>query len=91
MADDAGEAEKIPDDIRAMSFEQALADLEAIVARLEGGDVDLEESIETYTRGTLLKRHCEAKLRAAQEKIDRIVIGPDGAAAGSEPADIDGR
>ncbi len=91
MADDAGEAEKFPDDIRAMSFEQALAELETIVARLEGGDVDLEESIETYTRGTLLKRHCESKLRAAQEKIDRIVVGPDDTAAGLEPTDIEGR
>ncbi len=90
MADDADEAEKIPDDIQAMSFEQALAELETIVGRLEGGDVDLEESIETYTRGTLLKRHCESKLRSAQEKIDRIVVGPDDAAAGLEPADIEG-
>ena len=91
MADHAREAEKIPDDIRAMSFEQALAELETIVAALEGGDVELEESIATYTRGTLLKRHCESKLRAAQEKIDRIVVGPDDTAAGLEPADIEGR
>ncbi len=90
MADDAGGVEKIPGDIRKMSFEQALAELEQIVARLEGGDVDLEDSIATYTRGTLLKRHCEAKLQAAQEKIDKIVVGPDGQAAATEPAEIDG-
>ena len=89
MADDAGDKQKIPGDIRKMSFEQALTELEQIVARLEGGDVDLEDSIETYTRGTLLKRHCEAKLRAAQEKIDKIVVGPDGQAAATEPAEID--
>ena len=91
MTDAAGEAEKISDDILAMSFEQALAELETIVAQLEGGDVELEQSIATYSRGTLLKRHCESKLRAAQEKIDRIVIGPDDTAAGLESADIEGR
>ncbi len=68
----------IPKDIVALSFEQALAELEAIVARLEGGQVDLEESIGIYERGALLKAHCEAKLQAAQTKVDRIVVGADG-------------
>ncbi|MDA0369111.1 MAG: exodeoxyribonuclease VII small subunit, partial [Proteobacteria bacterium] len=70
--------EKIPGDIVKLSFEEALAALEEIVSRLEGGAVSLEESIDIYTRGTHLRRHCEEKLRLAQERIDKIVPGPDG-------------
>lgn len=73
--------ETIPADIAAMSFEAALKALDEIVARLESGRVDLEESIALYGRGALLKRHCEAKLKAAEEKIEKIVIGADGQAA----------
>ena len=72
---------QIPADITNMTFEQALESLEQIVDRLESGDVSLEESIETYTRGTQLKRHCEAKLQAARERVERIELRPDGAIA----------
>ena len=78
--DDKG-AEAIPADIAAMSFEAALKALDEIVAKLESGRVDLEESIALYGRGALLKRHCESKLKAAEEKIEKIVIGPDGQAS----------
>jgi exodeoxyribonuclease VII small subunit len=67
-------------DVTAMSFEDALAELEQIVRRLEAGQVKLDEAIECYERGALLKRHCEQKLNEAQQRVDRIVIGPDGAA-----------
>lgn len=77
----------IPADIVELNFERALAELEEIVRRLEAGDVSLEESIEIYTRGALLKRHCEAKLRAAEEKIEKVVLGPDGGMA-VEPVDL---
>lgn len=77
----------IPADIAGLSFEKALAELEEIVRRLEAGDVDLEDSIEIYTRGALLKRHCEARLRAAEEKIERVVLGPDDGMA-AEPVDL---
>ena len=77
----------VPAEITQLSFEEGLAELEDIVRRLEAGDVSLEESIEIYTRGALLKRHCEAKLRAAEEKIERIVLSPDGGVA-SEPVDL---
>ena len=77
----------IPADIAGLSFEKALAELEAIVQRLEAGDVSLEESIEIYSRGALLKRHCEARLRAAEEKIEKVVLGPDGGMA-AEPVDL---
>jgi len=65
-------------DIAALSFEQALAELEKIVAQLERGDVALEDSIRLYERGAALKAHCEAKLADAQLKVEQIVLGPDG-------------
>ena len=68
----------IPDEIRALSFEAALKALDEIVARLESGRVELEDSIALYARGALLRRHCEAKLRSAEEKIEKIVVGADG-------------
>ncbi len=65
-------------DIEKMSFEQALRELETIVRQLEGGEVELEKSIEIYERGAKLKSHCEARLKAAELKIEQIVQGPDG-------------
>ena len=67
-----------PADIAALSFEEALAELEKIVQRLEAGDVPLEDSIRIYERGAALKAHCESKLKAAQLKVEQIVVGPDG-------------
>jgi exodeoxyribonuclease VII small subunit len=78
----------LPDDIAVMSFEQALAELEDIIRRLEAGSVNLEESIEIYSRGTLLKTHCEAKLRNAQSRVEQIVVGPDGGTA-AQAVDFD--
>ncbi len=77
-------APALPADIAALSFEQALAELDRIVQQLEGGKVELEKSIEIYERGSLLRRHCEAKLRAAEERVEQIVSGPEGVA--SQPA-----
>jgi exodeoxyribonuclease VII small subunit len=77
----------IPDDIGAMSFEDALAELEQIVRRLEGGQVRLDDAIQSYERGALLKRHCENKLNEAQQRVDRIVIGADGSVS-TEPAKL---
>ena len=82
MADTSG----IPDDIRTMSFEQALEELKHIVGRLESGEGRLDEAIEAYERGACLKAHCEAKLREAQAKIERIGLGPDGSPR-TEPFD----
>ena len=78
----------VPPDIVAMSFEDALAELEQIVRRLEGGQVKLDEAIMSYERGAQLKRYCESKLNEAQQRVDRIVIGPDGAVS-AEPAKLD--
>lgn len=75
-------------DIAVMSFEEALVELEQIVRRLEGGQVKLDEAILSYERGAQLKQHCERKLNEAQQRVDRIVIGPDGAIS-AEPAELD--
>jgi exodeoxyribonuclease VII small subunit len=81
-----GMDEKTPD-IAAMSFEDALRALEDVVRRLEGGDVPLEESIGLYERGEQLRAHCQARLDAAQARIEKIVAGPDGKATGAVPFD----
>lgn len=65
-------------DIKALSFEQALQELEKIVRHLESGDIPLEESISSYERGVALKQHCEAKLKDAQMKIEKITLNQDG-------------
>jgi len=67
-----------PSEIAALSFEDALNELEQIVRRLETGNAKLDEAIGAYERGALLKRHCEAKLREAQSRVEKIVIGADG-------------
>ena len=77
-----------PADISAMSFEQALAELETIVGRLESGQAPLEESISLYERGAQLKAHCETRLEAARLKVEKIVMGPQGAPERTEPADF---
>ena len=79
---------QLPSDIVKMSFEEALAELEQIVRRLEGGAGKLDEAIHSYERGALLKRHCEAKLREAQARVDKVVIAADGSVR-TEPAALD--
>lgn len=79
---------QVPADIARLSFEEALQELEQIVKRLEGGTGKLDDAIQSYERGTLLKRHCEAKLREAQARVDKIVIAPDGSVT-TEPAALD--
>ena len=74
-------------DISAMSFEEALRSLEDVVRRLEGGEVPLDESIALYERGEALRSHCQARLDAAQERIEKIVAGPDGKPTGTVPFD----
>ncbi len=78
---------EIPADIAALSFEDALAELDKIVRQLEEGRGKLDDAIGAYERGALLKRHCDAKLREAQAKVERIVLNADGS-VGTTPADI---
>jgi exodeoxyribonuclease VII small subunit len=77
----------LPAEIAAMTFEQALAELEKIVQDLERGQLDLEAAITAYERGTHLKLHCEGKLREAQLRVDKISLAPDGRAR-AEPTDL---
>lgn len=69
--------------VSEMSFESAMAELDQVVGKLEHGDVALEDSIKLYERGAALKAHCETKLKEAEEKVEKITVGPDGMAAGT--------
>jgi exodeoxyribonuclease VII small subunit len=76
-------------DIKSLSFEKALAALEEIVAKLESGRVDLEESIKIYERGEALRKHCETKLAEAEARIEKITLGANGKPTGTAPLDVD--
>lgn len=76
-------------DVKSLSFEKALAELEAIVTRLERGDVPLEESIAAYERGEALKAHCNTLLSAAEARVEKIRLNADGKPTGAEPLDVD--
>jgi exodeoxyribonuclease VII small subunit len=81
----------VPGDIATLSFEDALAELEKIVSSLEEGSAKLEDAISAYERGTQLKQHCENKLKAARERVEKITLGQNGSVGGevrTEPADI---
>jgi len=81
-------AEKQEPAIEAMSFEEALNELQGLVKALEKGEAKLDEAIRAYERGAALKQHCERKLREAQAKVDKIVVGADGSLS-SEPVKFD--
>ncbi len=74
-------------EISAMSFEDALRALEEVVRKLEGGDVPLDDSISLYERGEELRKHCQARLDAAQARIEKIVQKSDGTAGSTVPFD----
>jgi exodeoxyribonuclease VII small subunit len=76
-------------DVKDMSFEQALKELESIVDRLEKGDVELEASIRIYERGEALRAHCDALLRKAEAKVEKIVLNASGEPTGTEPLDVE--
>ncbi|MDP3896357.1 MAG: exodeoxyribonuclease VII small subunit [Mesorhizobium sp.] len=75
------------DDVKAMSFEQALEALERIVDDLEKGDVPLDQSIRIYERGEALKAHCDLLLKSAEDKVEKIRLARDGKPVGTEPLD----
>ena len=74
-------------DIKEMSFERALKELEAIVGRLERGDVELEESIVIYDRGEMLREHCDRLLKQAEAKVEKLTFNADGVPKATEPLD----
>ena len=74
-------------DIKEMTFERALKELETIVNRLERGDVELEESIAIYERGEVLKEHCERLLKQAEARVEKLTFAADGTPKGTVPLD----
>lgn len=84
MADDA----PLPADISRLSFEDALAALEDIVRKLEGGKVKLDEAVDAYERGVALRQHCEARLNEARQRVEKISVGGDGRPVGAAPLDV---
>ena len=80
--------EQAADGSTELSFEDALKRLEEIVRTLERGEAPLDQSIELYQEGDKLKRHCEARLKAAQARIEEIAFGSDGKPAGAKPFDV---
>jgi exodeoxyribonuclease VII small subunit len=83
---------------KPVDFEQALAELESLVERLERGDVPLDEALRTFERGVALTRHCQACLQAAQQKVEILLkrsgqpelqpfeeLGADSGAGHSDP------
>ncbi len=77
-------------DIKDLSFEQALKELEGIVSRLERGDVALEESITIYERGEALRGHCDRVLKQAEARIEKLTFNADGSPTGTTPLDVEG-
>lgn len=69
----------------SLSFEAAMAELETIVRRLESGDVNLEESVALYERGQALRQQCEARLKAAELRVEQVSVGGDGRPTGTVP------
>lgn len=75
-------------DIKTMTYERALQELEQIVVRLERGDVELEESIAIYERGEALRSHCDGLLKKAEAKVEKLTFDQSGAPKGTEPLDV---
>jgi exodeoxyribonuclease VII small subunit len=71
--------------VDSLSFEEALAELQRIVEALEKGQGKLEEAVTQYERGAALRKHCEALLSAAEQKVQAIVDGPGGPALRDAP------
>ena len=84
-------ADQDPAPVEGMTFEAALKELEQIVSRLERGEVPLAESIVIYERGDALRKHCDALLKQAEARVEKIRVGADGKPAGTEPLDGDGQ
>jgi len=81
-------AEQNNTDVKTLSFERAIEELESIVDRLEGGKVPLEESIAIYERGEALKRRCEELLKQAEARVEKITLDASRKPKGTEPLDV---
>jgi exodeoxyribonuclease VII small subunit len=81
-------ADNTHSDVKKLSFERAIEELESIVKRLEEGNVPLEESVAIYERGEALKRRCEELLRQAEARVEKITLDAQGKPTGTEPLDV---
>jgi exodeoxyribonuclease VII small subunit len=81
-------ADNTHSDVKKLSFERAIEELESIVKRLEEGKVALEESVAIYERGEALKRRCEELLRQAEARVEKITLDAQGKPTGTEPLDV---
>lgn len=81
-------AENTQMDVKKLSFERAMEELESIVTRLEGGKVPLEESVVIYERGESLKRRCEELLRHAEARVEKITTDANGEVSGTVSLDV---
>lgn len=79
--------DELQKDVAGLSFEAAMSELEGIVDELERGQVALEASIAKYERGRQLQKHCDALLKRAEMRVEKIQLGPGGAPSGTEPLD----
>ena len=77
-------------DVEAMTFEAAMGELEDIVDKLEKGNVPLEQSIAYYERGEALKMRCDALLKNAEMRVEKVRLKAGGEPAGTEPLDKSG-
>ena len=82
-------ADDLHSDVKALSFERAIEELESIVKRLEEGKVPLEESVAIYERGEVLKRRCEDLLRQAEARVEKITLDASSKPTGSQPLDVE--
>ena len=80
---------KAAENIGKMTFEAALSELEGIVRALEAGQTPLEDSIAAYERGMALKQHCEARLKDARLRVEKINLSADGSPVGLSPLNPD--
>jgi exodeoxyribonuclease VII small subunit len=81
-------AENTNADVKSLSFERAIEELESIVKRLEEGRVPLEESVAIYERGEALKRRCEELLKQAEARVEKVTLDAAGKPTGTEPLDV---
>ena len=74
-------------EVKEVSFEEALKELESIVQKLESGQVKLEEAVTAYEKGVQMQKICEEKLKEAQMKVEKLILDKEGKPAGKEPLD----
>jgi exodeoxyribonuclease VII small subunit len=84
-----GEEPKESAEFSALSFEDALRELETIVRKLESGDVPLDDSIALYARGERLRAQCTKRLEDAEARIRKLTLDPGGAVTGAQPFGAD--